>query len=202
MARNTSREIFLEAVITEVAECGLENLRTKNIAVRAGYSEAMMFRYFSSKDEMLQKAFLVVDHRVSSIISSGAYLKRLRESGSDEAFAAIAHEAWQAVFHYLLEHPSDTLYLLRFRYCALYNEEIRSQRQAYSGAFDEIYSVLQTRFGAPVNTSRGFVLNYSFDLTLCLAEKIVSGRIKFTQEVEERLWATIRAAVLTITQMH
>ncbi len=199
MPRHTSRELFLESVVKEVADCGLENLRTKKIAQRAGYSEAMMFRYFNSKDEMLRQAFLVVDARVSALLTNGDYLDRLNASNEADDFEAIAREAWEKIFHYLLDTPYDTLYLLRFRYCALYDEEIRSQRKAYQGAFDKYYEAISKKLGVPVQSNPGFILNYTFELTLCLAEKIVSGRITNSAEVEDRLWATIKAAILTIT---
>lgn len=54
---------FIDATIKIVAQVGLENLRTKQIAAESGMSEATMYTHFGSKEEILNATFLTLDRR-------------------------------------------------------------------------------------------------------------------------------------------
>ena len=182
---------FIDSTIAMVAKVGMENLRTKQIAEAVGLSEASMFRYFGSKEEILREAFFVVDKRVSALLSGSRHIDELKT----ESIIDVAYKIWLDVYHYLLEHRDETLFLIRYRYSAYYTDEVRSQRQAYSGAFDYAYDLLEAQFGTPDATYRGFAINYIFELTLCFAEKIVTGRVKESKDLESRLWGSIKGAL-------
>lgn len=191
MNKKASKELFFEGTIHAVANVGMENLRTKMVADSAGFSEAAMFRYFSSKDDLLCQTFLEVDRRVSNV-----FMDLFRKTNlKTESFIDATHRIWKQIYRYLIEHGNETLYLIRFRYSALYTDEIRSMRQAYGGSFEHIYVILEERFGSAINTYREFLVNYIFELTLCFAEKILTGRVKDSEVVENRLWAAITGAI-------
>lgn len=190
MANKATKELFLEKTIQAVAQVGMENLRTKMVADFAGFSEATMFRFFPDKDSMLCETFLEVDRRVSEVF--------LNDFDGDE-FAhrpagEILHDNWLRMYSYLISHKEETLYLIRFRYSALYTDRIRARRMAYNGAFEKPYECLLKVGVLGKETYRGFLINYLFEMTLCFAEKIVSGRLANSPEMEEQMWKAIYAA--------
>lgn len=188
---DNARKSFMEGTIRQVAAVGIENLRTKNIAEETNYSEATLFREFKSKEDLLCCAFLEVDKRISDLLTESPYIKTTGEMD----FSVIAFSIWRKVFRYLVAHPEETLFLIRFRYSSLYTDEIRSKRQAYNGSFEPVYDVIVRRLGTPTDTYRGFLINYVFELTLSFAEKVVTGRIKDSEEMEVRLWSAISGAI-------
>ena len=190
MMSKATKDVFIEKTLQTVAEVGMENLRTKMVADAAGFSEATMFRFFPDKDKMLCDTFLEVDRRVSEAFLKSFETKALAE----HSVADVMHEVWFKMYAYLLSHREETLYLIRFRYSALYTDEIRIQRMAYNGAFDNAYAALVEKGGVSRETYRGFMLNYMFEMTLCFAEKIVTGRLQNSKEMENRLWEAVSAA--------
>lgn len=58
--RRSSDEIFIEGTIKIVAAIGIENIRTKQVADYAGFTEQTMYRRFSSKEILLRETFLYI----------------------------------------------------------------------------------------------------------------------------------------------
>ncbi len=188
----TLRKRFIEGAIMQVAAVGIENVRTKQIAAYGEKSEATMYSHFRSKEALLREAFLVVDKRVSALLTESKYFKGEAEITD---FETMVHDLWHDIFRYLIDNKEQTLFLIRYRYSAYYNDSVRAQRQAYSGAFEKVYDYIEGIFDIPDTTYREFLINYVFELTLAFSEKIITGRVKDTPEMEERLWRAINGAV-------
>ncbi len=56
--RESSKDRILEAACDLIATEGVDDLRIARVAMRAGASTALVHRYFSTRDELLEQAFL------------------------------------------------------------------------------------------------------------------------------------------------
>lgn len=195
--KRASNEMFIEGAIKTVAAVGIENTRTKDVAEYAGFSEATLFRHYPTKEALLKAAFLYVDKQLSNILTTSKYIR----NPDGTPFQDVLHQIWREVFQYLLDNPEETIFLIRYRYSALYTNEVRSQREAYNGAFVNAYKAFEGHFGQNRHSYQGFLINYIFELTLCFAEKIVQNKVVNTPEVELLLWRAINAAVRELMQM-
>ena len=189
-------EMFIEGAIRTVAAVGIENTRTKDVAEYTGFSEATLFRRFGTKEGLLKSTFLSIDKEISDILMESAYIR----DPDDTPFELALYAIWRRVYHYLLEHRDETIFLIRYRYSSLYTDEVRSQREAYNGGFEKAYAVFEQHFGSFKHTYRGFLINYIFELTLCFAEKIITGKVENIPEVERSVWAAITAALKVMTE--
>lgn len=192
--KETYEDLFIEGVIKITAKVGVENLRTRQIAEYADYSEATLFRIFNTKEDVLRAAFLKVDKKISDILSQSVYFR----ADSDLPFEKSLYLVWQKVYRYLLDNREETVFLLRYRYSSLYSDEVRGSREAYNGAFDPVYTVFENHFGTDAAPYRGFIVNYIFEMTMCFAEKVISGKVEDTPETEYRVWAAVISAVNAI----
>src|ERR1700761_1004655 len=99
MARAKSpekRQLILEAAVREIAQSGL-SASTASIAKSAGLAEGTMFRYFSSKDDLLNQLYIELKTEVYRRINAGFPEKAsLRER---------ARHIWTAHLHWALEKP-------------------------------------------------------------------------------------------------
>ena len=189
--RRSSDEIFLEGAIKTVAEIGIENLRTKHIADYADFTEATMYRRFPSKDVILREAFLYADKQISNSLTQSAFLRKTDEIPFDLALYA----TWRKLYRYLIEHKEETIFLIRFRYSSYYTDEVRDMRQAYNGGFDRVYRVFEKHFGKAANACRDFLINYIFEMTLGIAEKVISGKLEDDQDTEYRGWMAVSSVL-------
>lgn len=193
MADCSQKMRYYDATIKMVYKLGLESLRTKHIACEAGYSEASMYGLFKCKEDILRETFFEVDRRLSSILLESPLVDRMEELG----FLNAAEQIWREVYRYLLEHKEETIFLIRYRYSAYYNEEIRNQRMSYNGSYDKVYDVTDKYLGKTSIYYRGFLVGWMFEVTLCMAERVIMGHMKDTQELQDNLWLMIKAAVTT-----
>ena len=194
--RRSSDEIFIEGTIKTVAAIGIENMRTKHVADYAGFTEATMYRRFSSKEILLREAFLHIDKKVSAMLTQSAYIR----NPDDTPFELAVYAIWHKVFRYLVEHKEETIFLIRYRYSSLYTEEVRSMRQAYNGGFDKAYAVFEKHLGSSERSYRGFLINYIFEMTLCFAEKIIAGKLEDNEDTEQEIWLAVSSAVNSLTR--
>lgn len=189
--RRATDAIFIEGAIKTVAKIGIENTRTKDVAEYAGFSEATMYRRFPTKEILLREAFLYIDKQVSSILTQSNYIRNPDDTSDDLTVYAI----WNQVFRYLIEHNVETIFLIRYRYSALYTEEVRNMRQAYNGGFDKANLVFEKYLGSTDRLYTGFLIDYIFEMTLCFAEKIVSGKLEDNERIEQGVWLAVSSAV-------
>ena len=81
LERSKRRQIILDAARQAFLASGYSGARTRDIAERAGVTEALLYRHFASKEELFEEAIVApLDAWTSSLPD---YV--LLTSGSDEA---------------------------------------------------------------------------------------------------------------------
>ena len=183
--------MFIKSAVYIVADVGIENTRTKDIAVRTGFTEATMYRVFPTKETLLQEAFLYIDKRISDILSQSAYVLH----PDNTPFELVMYAIWHKVYRYLIDHREETLFLIRYRYSSLYTDEVRNRREAYNGNMDKVYAMFEHELGKTPGMSWQFLINSVFELTLCFAEKVITGRLADTEDTESSVWNIVENSI-------
>ena len=103
---------FCEAVANTVAEEGLRSVTVKNISSRVGCSEALLYKYFPSMDELMYAAY---EYACNVLVSKfGEDLDRTLEESSDDPVKAFK-AAWMHYVRSLLEIGNLAVYMVAFR---------------------------------------------------------------------------------------
>lgn len=130
-SRMTTRQRLFEAVYETVYKYGIEGATTKRIAVAAHSSEPLIYRSFSSKEELFREAFLDLDKRYALFMQRE--LKKYADPDTDEALEAIGKTVRQA----LLDDPIRTVFMVRYRYSGGYDRKALRARMTYKGDLPE-----------------------------------------------------------------
>lgn len=186
-------KFFIEGTIHTVAQNGIENTRTKDVADYAGFSEATMFRQFDTKDDLLRQAFLYIDKEVSYILMKSDLIRNPDETPFEFGF----YVTWRQVYRHLIIHREETIYLIRYRYSSCYTDEVRNMRQAFNGGLDRAYEVLEKHFGEADHTRKDIrlLISFIFEMTLGYAEKVITGNMINDQNTENIAWLAVSSAV-------
>ena len=195
--KRTSDIVFIESTIHAVAEIGIENTRTKDVAEHAGFSEASMFRRFPSKEILLRESFLYVDRQISDILTRNVSFRNLDGVPCELAMYAI----WHKVYRYLIEHREETIFYIRYRYSSLYTDEVRNSCQAYNGTFDTAYELHEKKVSKASSTDWGIIFSSINEMTLGFAEKVITGTIKDSPETEESIWTAVSTALSAFSRL-
>lgn len=193
--KRASDEMFIKGAIHTVASVGIEKLHTKAVADYTGFSEATLFRHFETREILLQSVFLYIDKELSEILTSSPCFS----NPENTLLEADVFGVWHKLYRHLITNKDDTLFLIRYRYSSLYTDEVRKMREAYNGGFKKVYKVLENNLGENAGTYKEFIIGYTFDITLCFAEKVISGQISDSEETEHRIWTSITTAIKAIT---
>lgn len=181
MPELSTKEKLKRSAVKVTVESGMDLVTTQSIAKMAGCSEAMIYRFFKGKNELLTEVFLEIDSILSNFLLQN---KNISVANLDEGLK----ESWHNIWRWLLDHPDETLFLIRFRYSSLYTDETRNKRLGHDGSFDAFNQIIDARFGSPTFSYSGFIFNYLFEITLSFAERVALGRFVDNENVEQYIW--------------
>jgi len=85
------RSSIARAAMLEIAENGIEDLRLKDVAARAGWTTGVLTHYFNSKEELLSEALKVTFHEVVG--------EAVADARND------SHDAYQLMRRWLPSYP-------------------------------------------------------------------------------------------------
>lgn len=101
-----TRQKLLKATMELVNEFGLHNTPTSKIAKAAGFSEATIYKNFSSKDELIIEVYLEIKADLNKAFSVGI--------NRDIEFKERTKKALSNYFNYFLSHRDELMYFLQF----------------------------------------------------------------------------------------
>ncbi len=168
MSNSIMKQRFIEGVISQVAERGIENLRTKNIAVCGDRSESTMYNYFKGKNDMLVSAYEYADRIAADSIVQALGKKH------DNAESLIYH-IWKSLFTCFIDNRDMTIFMIRFRYSSYYTEEVRSRRYICSEKMKDRLQMLEDEYDLFRKAGAEMMVNSLEESALYFAEKIISG---------------------------
>ena len=186
--RKALDETFIEGTIQIVAETGIENTRTRQIADYTGFSEGTMFKKFPTKEILLRDTFLYIDKKIASIVLNSKFIC---DSGINQ-FEEGVHEIWHKIYRYLIEHKEETLFLIRYRYSAFCTDEVQEQMAYRNGSFDVVYEAFDRRFGEYGSVLEDLLVNCTMEITMCFVEKIIGGKLVDDLNTEMNIWMIVR----------
>lgn len=106
MIKINTRQKLLKATMELVNEFGLHNTPTSKIAKAAGFSEATIYKNFSSKDELIIEVYLEIKADLNQAFSVGV--------DHSIAFEERTKKALTNYLNYFLSHPDELMYFLQF----------------------------------------------------------------------------------------
>lgn len=175
-----TRQVFFECVVEEVAQHGVESVRTKKIAERTGYAESLMYLYFKNKEDMLSQTFFEMDRRI--VVLCEAYLND--PANADKEREKRMQEIWHIAFRFLTENRNLTLFLLRYRHSEYFTKAVKNKAMNVTGESKSLYELVSETFGTGNKANKSFILMYIFGHTLYLANVANEEEIEITPEVE------------------
>lgn len=173
---------LMEATIDLIAEEGLENFKTKHLAIRTGLAEGNIYNYFSGKDNLINSCFESIDREVDD------RLTKCRENlgGNGEKIQEALEILWKTYFGYFVEHPKETLFYHEFRHSPRYAGYVQKVRGAYNQDFLAFMDVAAEKMKIRSNNVISVVWMHIVDSTLDFVCRLIKGEIEDTEET--RRW--------------
>ena len=162
----TLRQELIQGTVETVAALGLENTTTNAICKTCGVNVAYIYRFFSDKEDLIAKAFGVVDTQFLEQILANYTV--LNYESID--YEARCHVLFMKCWDYLMAHPKEITFYVRYYYSSSFQKYACAEHmRRYIGLFDK----MKTAFPDTVDVKT--VLHHILDTLLSEATKQING---------------------------
>ena len=184
-----SKEELIDATMKIVSEYGINNFSMKQITNYVGVSEALIYKHFNTKDELLDTCFKRYDDSIGDIIKQFDMLS-IR---SEEDFNIKAHAVWITYFKFLLFNDYRTIFYFQYRWSSHYNRYLKANGtpEKYFINMDNIIDVSKKRLNFINLDELKVFLHFVYDTTGNFAQKIIYGQLPNNDETIEHIWKLI-----------
>jgi len=114
-----------------VRQYGLEGVRIQNISDLAGLTPGALYRYFKSKEVLMEACFFYVDKQIAALYDHFELDPMLLVSDP----VAAVKRLWLPYFRFLTAHPDETVFYHRFRDSAKFPAFDKQRDVSYFSSF-------------------------------------------------------------------
>ena len=179
-----TRTRIISAAIRAVRQHGLEGARIQNVSSLAGVSPGALYRYFKSKEKLLEECFTYVDRQAAAIFDQLAFDPHAIVADPVGAVRSL----WLPYFRFWVAHPDETVFYHRFRDSALFPEYDRTRDISYFGSFVCMVQAFQQVFPGLRQINQDLLWLHVLTTTVLYAKYVAEGVLRADQETEETVF--------------
>ena len=171
---------MLDAAIESYAEYGEQGLTTKNLAKAAGCSEALIYRHFKSKDDLLRACYIRLHAKAVAAIPP----VEIPENATLNDAVEISRAYWLNFFRFFVDAGIESLFYYWFRmsdaFTDLLNEGSEDIKEAYSRSFFNMFEKLRVKYNLDISADH--YRTYIVFFTGTFVDQVVRGKVPNTEE--------------------
>lgn len=103
--------LLIQATMDIVAEKGLDGFSMKQVTNRVGVSEALLYKYFDTKDNLLLQCFMSVNRQISALFKA----VKVPKTDDLSELAEFLHALWKKYFCFMVENGNRSLFYYAYR---------------------------------------------------------------------------------------
>lgn len=195
-----TKEDFEEAAMELVASIGMVNFSMRKVTERLGVSEAYIYRYFDTKESLLQSCYDKIDNLLADLfrVDLLAAVQDCEEEDLDE----ILYTLWKRFFAYWVKHTYRTIYYFEYRdsmQFRLSNREGTGTKSVSFCRFEEFIQELKKRCPPFQTIHIDYLWIYMIDVTGIFAKRVIRGELPDTDESYKNIWRLISKGAIGLT---
>ena len=171
---------MLDAAIQSYAEYGEQGLTTKNLARAAGCSEALIYRHFKSKDDLLRACYIRLHAKAVAAIPPVEIPENVTLNDAVE----ISRAYWLNFFRFFVDAGIESLFYYWFRmsdaFTDLLNEGSEDIKEAYSKSFFNMFEKFRVKYNLDISADH--YRTYIVFFTGTFVDQVVRGKVPNTEE--------------------
>lgn len=175
---------IISSTMKAVRQYGLEGVRIQNVSELAEISPGAIYRYFESKDQLLQECFTYVDKQAAAIFE---HLKFNPLTMITDPMGAVK-SLWLPYFRFWVSHPDETIFYHRFRDSAFFPKYDKIRDASYFNAFAGIVRIFREVFPSLKQINQDILWLHVLTTTVMYAKNVVEGVLPDNQETEDTVF--------------
>jgi len=186
-----ARDRIIEATYKAVRKYGIDRMRVQHIGSAAGLPPGAMYRYFGSKEELLETCFNAVDKQAAAVFDQADLDPQQIRADPEGAVRAL----WQPYYRFWIDHPDETLFYHRFRDRVEFPEFDRERDVSYSHSLAGMTRAFQTAWPGLKGMDQSLLRLHILTNTVSYAKYVVEGTLPDTQETEDTVFRLLTAGL-------
>ena len=193
--RGNKKDALLDAAIKSYAEYGEQGLTTKNLARVADCSEALIYRHFKSKDDLLRACYIRLHNKAVAAFEPVEY----PENTSLSDVLEISKRYWLKVFRFFVDAGYESLFYFWFRMSDVFAELLKEGSEditkAYTSSFMNMFEEMRVRFNLDISAEH--YRTYIVYFTGTFVSQVVTGKLPNTEESFDMIANLIFGGLIT-----
>lgn len=184
------REEFIDVTMQLIAEEGFGGFSMKQVTHKMGVSEALLYKYFESKDVLLYACFESMHRRVAALFSNYE-LPPLDDLGA--VFCAVKG-LWMKYFDFLVKSGYRTIYYFAYRDSPYINTVLKHDDEAaatYFKSFGMLMHAVNQKLHFTEKFTSAHLWTYVLDTTGIFAKRVIRGELPSTPESFEAIFTLV-----------
>jgi len=170
------REELIKSAIRVVSDQGIQNATTKAISLDSGLSEVYIYRYFQSKDDLLDQTFDSLDRELMLVMKRSLLRVDCNKVSIREAFKAIFHDFWT----FALGDRDKCSFFIQYYYSSHYSAHSDAERKTI---YQPLLDLISPAFADGIDA--WIELNHMYDIAFPKLLRVIRGAIPDNNETKE-----------------
>lgn len=191
------REEFLDITMKIVVEKGFGGFSMKQVTGKMGVSEALIYKYFETKEKLLYDCFESFHMRVAYLFKNFA----LPELSTPRDYYSAIRALWFTYFDFLVKGDYKTIYYFTYRdspYISYVEQNDNEARNTYFSDFARIMHEMNSHIHFTEKVEGDYLWTYILDTSGIFAKRIIRGELPNTAESYEKTWQLISKGLMAI----
>lgn len=199
MERLSRKEEFINATMLVVAESGLDNFSMRKVTGRIGVSEALIYKYYATKENLLYSCFESMHKSIARLFNG----MKMPNAVSAADLYGFIRDLWLKYFTFLVRSGYKTIFYFDYRdsghirQISAHDEEVRN---TYFKDFSELIHSFNEYFHFTQRSETSVLWTYILDTSGIFAKRIIRGEIADSPEHYEQIWRLLSGGILGLLQ--
>lgn len=180
---------LMQSTMDIVAEKGLDGFSMKQVTKRLGYSEALLYKYFDTKDNLLLQCFLFVNRQIADLFADVPLPSKWNILGRVE----FTHRQWERYFRFMVQNGNRSLFYYAYRDSNYLQDVLIRNNSEVSGEMNQfmglVHSVVEgkLRSGVPAD----YIWLYLLESTGAFVKQAIRNQVPMDEIDIDSIWLLI-----------
>ena len=179
-----TRNRILKATCKAVRQYGLDGVRIQNISELAGLSPGALYRYFDSKETLLEACFFEVDKRVAELFERMDIDWEMIMEDPVNSIRAL----WLSYFRFWIARPDETIFYSSFRNTPNFHIFDRERDISHFQALDNTLKKTKDIFPGLRKVNQKILCIHILSVTAMYARFVVEGILPDNEQTENDIF--------------
>lgn len=190
---------FLETTIDIVAEKGLDGFSMKQVTNRVGKAEALLYKYYGTKDNLLMQCFLSINRQIAQLFN-GVYLP---ENYSSKDLPTLFHNQWERYFWFMVDNGNRSLFYYAYRESTYLKRVLMSNNPTVANDMNAFMTLVgnmlkETKLSSEIPTD--YIWLYLLEGTGTFVKQAIRGGMSHEEIDVESIWKLLSGGLMAVVR--